>query len=106
MGPIKNPLRRGETERKGGWRKKEREAQGIDVRNEQKGGGGGRQRGKEDEEGGRASRARRVARPFSLFFKTWDTLSSVVDQRSTCSVPRINSGSNLERELCTFQREK
>jgi len=42
-------LRRGETERKGGWRKKERETRGIDVRNRRKGGGGGREeRRKED----------------------------------------------------------
>lgn len=41
------------------------------------------------------------------FFKTRDTLLSVVDQRSTRPVPRINSrSSSLERELRSSARNK
>lgn len=104
MGPIKNPCC-GEAKRReragGGKKKGKRGESTLETDGKTK---GAVERGRRTRKKEGASRARRVTRPFSLFFKTRDTLLSVVDQRSTCPASRINSRASNVR--ITFQREK
>lgn len=108
MGPIKNPCC-GEAKRRergaGGGKKKGKRR--IDVRDERA--SEVEEEGEREDERGekRASRPRRVACPFSLFFKTRDTLFRTLSiGLIDLSGSRINSRSILGRELRSKTKNK
>lgn len=84
MGPIKNPYaaarrneEKGRVEENKKTKKKKEKRERIDVRNGQKNAKGAAERRKENVPRGREEL---LSRPFSLFFKSRDTLSSISDR--------------------------
>lgn len=97
-------LERGETERKGGWRKKEREARGESTF--ENADGKAEKKGKERRRRGGLPRGRGGLLALSLCFSKLGTpFSNVVDQRSTCPTSRINSRAILSNANYVPARE-